>query len=53
VEYYFSDANFPKDKYLQSRCGSNPERYINLRDIMSFNKMRKLTQSWEQVVRAL
>ncbi|TNV81587.1 hypothetical protein FGO68_gene7788 [Halteria grandinella] len=53
VEYYFSDTNFPKDKYLQKKCTENPEGFISLRDIMSFNQMRKLTQSWEQVVRAL
>jgi len=53
IEYYFNDVNFPKDKYLQKKCGENPERYIHLKDVMSFNKMKKLTKSPEQVVAAL
>lgn len=53
IEYYFSDTNFPKDKYLQKKCGEHPEGYIHLKDVMSFNKMRKLTKTPEQVVAAL
>lgn len=53
VEYYFSDVNFPKDKYLSKKCGEHPEGYISVKEIMSFNKMRSLTQSPEQFLRAI
>jgi hypothetical protein len=45
VEYYFSDVNYPKDKYLQAKAGQHPEGYISLREIMAFNKMKQLTKS--------
>ena len=45
VEYYFSDVNYPKDRYLQGKAALNPERYIFLREIMAFNKMKSLTKS--------
>ena len=45
VEFYFGDANFLKDKYLQKKCSENPERYISIKEVMSFNKMRSLTKS--------
>ena len=53
IEFYFGDLNYPKDKYLQKKCGEHPEGYMTLRDVMSFNKMRKLTKSPEQVIKAI
>lgn len=52
VEFYFGDSNYHTDKYLQTHCGLHPEGFIKLKEIMSFNKMRKLTKSWEQVIKA-
>lgn len=43
LEYYFGEDNFRKDKYIQGRI--NSDGFMNLNDVMSFNKMRKLTKS--------
>ncbi len=53
MEYYFSDVNYPKDKYLQNKASKNPERYIALKEVMAFNKMKQLTSSTEAVIKAL
>lgn len=45
IEYYFSDSNYSKDRYILDRV--NSDGYIALKEIMSFNKMRKLTKSAE------
>ena len=43
VEFYFSDQNFKRDKYMQQRCNDHPEGYMHLKDVVSFNKMRPLS----------
>ena len=53
VEYYFSDINYPKDKYLQNKASKNPEGFISLKEIMGFNKLKQLTKSTEAVIKAL
>ncbi|KAL0219827.1 hypothetical protein P9112_005480 [Eukaryota sp. TZLM1-RC] len=40
VEFYFSDSNFIKDKFLLSCAASNPEGWIPLATINSFNRMK-------------
>eukprot|EP00347_Sterkiella_histriomuscorum_P000160 403376943 len=53
MEYYFGDKNYHKDKYIQKKVSENEGKYVPLKEIMSFNQMRKLTNNVEQVVRAL
>jgi hypothetical protein len=53
MEYYFGDKNYSKDTYLQKQQSLNEERFIELGLIMRFNKIRKLTKSREQVLRAI
>lgn len=53
VEYYFSDINYPKDKYLQNKASKNSEGFISLKEIMGFNKLKQLTKSTEAVIKAL
>eukprot|EP00741_Cyanophora_paradoxa_P023520 tig00021589_g22722.t1 len=43
VEYYFSDANFPGDKFLNEKAKEDPEGFIPVETIASFNRMKVLT----------
>mmetsp|Transcript_26972 Transcript_26972/g.20178 ORF Transcript_26972/g.20178 Transcript_26972/m.20178 type:complete len:88 (-) Transcript_26972:18-281(-) len=52
MEYYFGDKNYPKDSFLQNQAKKH-EGFVPLAEVMKFNKMRKLTKSKEQVLRAI
>jgi hypothetical protein len=41
VEYYFSDQNLRQDAHLLGMAGGDPMGPVNLKHIMSFNKMKK------------
>ena len=55
VEYYFSDANFPNDKFMIAETAKSPEQWISLSTIATFNRMKALNPSHELsiLVRAL
>ncbi|KAL9648669.1 hypothetical protein ABK040_016298 [Willaertia magna] len=53
VEFYFSDSNLPKDKFLRSLVANNPEGYVELKTIASFNRMKSLTTDMEVIVNAI
>ena len=42
IEYYFSDANFPKDKFLQAEVAKSEEGWVGLSVIAGFNKVKSL-----------
>ena len=50
VEYYFSDANFPRDKFMIAETAKTPEQWINLSTISSFNRMKALNPSLDLAV---
>lgn len=41
VEFYFSDSNLPKDKFLWRTVQSNDEGWVPIKTIASFNRMKK------------
>ena len=40
VEYYFSDANFPKDKFLVAETAKDKEQWVNISVLATFNRMK-------------
>ncbi|EFC39281.1 sjogren syndrome antigen B-like protein [Naegleria gruberi] len=53
VEFYFSDSNLPKDKFLRSLVANNPEGYVELKTIASFNRMKQISTDMDLIVSAL
>lgn len=51
MEFYFSDANLNKDRFLSSLIKQDP--YIDLSVFIRFNKIRELTTSPEKLAKAL
>ncbi len=43
VEFYFSDANFGRDKFLIAETAKSPEQWIALSVIAGFNRMKART----------
>eukprot|EP01147_Barroeca_monosierra_P003996 gene3997-6446_t len=53
VEYYFSDRNYPRDKFMQETAKKDDEQWIPLPTIMTFNKLKALTTDESEIVKAL
>jgi len=53
VEFYFSDANITKDKFLLKHVKRNKEGYVSLKLISSFKRVKHLTKDWRQVAVAI
>ena len=40
MEFYFSDSNLPRDKFLRETVERDPESYVDLRLLLKFQRMR-------------
>ncbi|XP_078576254.1 la-related protein 7-like isoform X1 [Branchiostoma floridae x Branchiostoma japonicum] len=53
MEFYFSDANLHRDRFLKKEMEKEKEGWIDLSVILSFNKMKQLTSDPKMVVKCL
>ncbi|XP_019644772.1 PREDICTED: la-related protein 7-like [Branchiostoma belcheri] len=53
MEFYFSDANLHRDRFLKKEMEKEKEGWIDLSVILSFNKMKQLTSDPKMVVKSL
>ena len=53
IDFYFGDANFFKDKYLQKATKKGKDRWVPLATIADFKKMQSLTNSVAVMAAAL
>jgi len=53
IEFYFSDSNYPKDKFLQEKAKENEEGYIPLEVLTTFNRLKSITTDLDQICKAL
>ena len=53
IEFYFSDSNFRKDTFLRAAAESDPEGYIPLTVLLTFNKLKALTTDTEIILDAI
>ncbi|CAK1549432.1 unnamed protein product [Leptosia nina] len=51
MEFYFSDANLSKDRYLGDLVTSDP--YVPIEVFLKFNKIRSMTQHVTDIVKAM
>lgn len=51
MEFYFSDANLSKDRYLGDLIKADP--FVPLAEFLKFNKIRSLTQDVGDIVKAM
>jgi hypothetical protein len=45
IEFYFSDSNLPRDKFLQEQVASNEEGYVDIALLCIFSRVRSLLSS--------
>ena len=53
VEFYFSDANYRKDTFLRCAAENDAEGFVPISTLLTFNKLKALTQSEADVATAL
>ena len=53
VEFYFSDANLPSDKFLLAETKKNSEGWVPISTIASFARMKRLSQDCGAITEAL
>lgn len=53
VEFYFSDSNFRKDSFLKTAADSDPEGFVPISVLLTFNKLKSLTTDETVVANAL
>merc|ERR1719331_2571697 len=53
VEFYFSDANITRDKFLLKHVRRNKEGFVSLKLVASFKRVKHLTKDWRQVAAAI
>lgn len=53
VEFYFSDSNIVKDKFLMEATKKNPEGFVPIETLLTFNRLKTLTTDKQVVANAL
>ncbi|EFA79127.1 Lupus La protein [Heterostelium album PN500] len=53
IEYYFSDSNYPTDKFLKEAAAKNPEGYVGIEVLATFNKIKSMTTDLQLISDAL
>lgn len=53
VEFYFSDANLPRDKFLLAEVGKDKDGWVSIATVASFARMKKMTEDVVLVADAL
>lgn len=42
VEFYFSDSNLPRDRFLLAKTEENPQGFVPLSTLLTFNRLKKM-----------
>ncbi|XP_067673448.1 la-related protein 7-like isoform X1 [Haliotis asinina] len=53
MEFYFSDSNLQKDRFLKKEIGKTEDGYIDITIFLKFNKIRQLTDDIKTIARSL
>jgi len=53
IEFYFSDSNFPRDKFLREQAAQNEEGYVPLQVLLTFPRLKVLTEDLNVIKAAL
>lgn len=53
VEFYFSDAAFRRDNFLKAAVANDPQGFVPIATLLTFNKLKQLTTDAKVVAEAL
>lgn len=52
LQYYFGDANLPKDKFLLEETKKD-DGWVTLKTLLTFNRLKSLSEEAEAIITAL
>merc|ERR1712137_647412 len=53
IEFYFSNSNFPRDKFLIQQSKSNKDGWIPLQVLTTFNRVKSISEDIDQIQQAI
>lgn len=53
IEFYFSDSNFPRDKFLRAEASKDPQGFVDISILASFNRIKQITTDANLILEAL
>ncbi|CAN8073999.1 unnamed protein product [Agarophyton chilense] len=53
IEYYFSDSNLPRDKFLRAKTEENEKGYVPIPVLLSFKRLEALGANVQNVIQAV
>jgi len=53
IEFYFNDSNFRKDAFLRTAAKEDPEGYVPISVLLTFNKLNKLTKDVDIIKKSI
>jgi len=53
VDFYFSDSNFPKDKFLRAQAAQNEQGFVPISTLTTFNRMKELSTDIPHIAKVL
>ena len=53
IEFYFSDSNYPTDKFMREEAAKDRENYISLDVMLRFKKLKALTTDKSVIATAI
>jgi len=52
VDYYFSDSNFPRDKFLRTKSEEDENGFVDISVLLTFNRLKVLGATVEEISKA-
>lgn len=53
LEYYFSDSNLPRDKFLRAKTEENEDGFVKLSVLLTFNRLKNIGATEENMAKAI
>jgi lupus La protein len=53
IEFYFSDSNYRRDTFLRAAAESDPDGFVPISTLLTFNKLKQLTNDQQLIVESL
>lgn len=53
IEYYFSESNMRRDKFLNQKAAENEEKWIDISVLLTFNRLKAITEDVKVITDAL
>lgn len=53
LEYYFSEANLRRDKFMNTKIAENEDGWVDLSVMLTFNRLKEITTEADAIVEAL